>query len=211
MIAVAIGNYIGEGFNFPRFGTLLLAMPISWSANVEQYAGRINRDFAGRKNVMIFDYIDARIPVLERMNRKRLSVYRRIGYEIRTDIQDAPVVSRSLSDGKTYAPVCLQDLLAAQKEIVFGSRKVPAFLSTITERQMNGVKIVVLTCPSSNSAEDELRQHLVDKGWGKIWGNGKIGILLLQLFPITGISNFSLIIVRTSSTASALGLMVKTR
>lgn len=51
MLAVAIGQYIGEGFNYPRLDTLLLAMPISFESNVEQYAGRLNRDYEGKKNV----------------------------------------------------------------------------------------------------------------------------------------------------------------
>ena len=53
MIVVAIGQYIGEGFNYPRLDTLLLAMPISFEGNVEQYAGRLNRDYEGKKDVII--------------------------------------------------------------------------------------------------------------------------------------------------------------
>lgn len=49
IILVAIGKYIGEGFNYPRLDTLLLAMPISWQGNVEQYAGRLNRDYRTKK------------------------------------------------------------------------------------------------------------------------------------------------------------------
>lgn len=65
LIVVAIGKYIGEGFNLPRLDTLLLAMPISWQGNVEQYAGRLNRDYDGKQDVIIFDYIDAHVPTLE--------------------------------------------------------------------------------------------------------------------------------------------------
>ena len=69
IIVVAIGQYIGEGFNYPRLDTMLMAMPISFDGNVEQYAGRLNRDYEGKKDVIIFDYIDKHIPVLERMYR----------------------------------------------------------------------------------------------------------------------------------------------
>ena len=54
MLAVAIGQYIGEGFNYPRLDTLLLAMPISFEGNVEQYAGRLNRDYEGKKGCYHF-------------------------------------------------------------------------------------------------------------------------------------------------------------
>ena len=48
VVLVAIGQYIGEGFNFPRLDTMMLAMPISWQGNVEQYAGRLHRDYEGK-------------------------------------------------------------------------------------------------------------------------------------------------------------------
>ena len=34
VVLVAIGQYIGEGFNFPRLDTMMLTMPISWQGNV---------------------------------------------------------------------------------------------------------------------------------------------------------------------------------
>ena len=89
LIVVAIGKYIGEGFNLPRLDTLLLAMPISWQGNVEQYAGRLNRDYDGKQDVIIFDYIDAHVPTLERMYHKRLRAYRQIGFEICANLQAA--------------------------------------------------------------------------------------------------------------------------
>ena len=51
-------------------------MPISWQGNVEQYAGRLNRDYDGKQDVIIFDYIDAHVPTLELMYHKRLRAYR---------------------------------------------------------------------------------------------------------------------------------------
>lgn len=48
VILVAIGQYLGEGFNFPRLDTLMLTTPIAWQGNVEQYAGRLHRSFDGK-------------------------------------------------------------------------------------------------------------------------------------------------------------------
>ena len=62
-------------------------MPISWQGNVEQYAGRLNRDYDGKQDVIIFDYIDAHVPTLERMYHKRLRAYRQIGFEICANLQ----------------------------------------------------------------------------------------------------------------------------
>ena len=44
MILVATGQKIGEGFDYPRLDTLMLAAPVSFSSRLEQYIGRLNRD-----------------------------------------------------------------------------------------------------------------------------------------------------------------------
>lgn len=82
IILVAIGQYIGEGFNYPRFDTMMLTMPISWQGNVEQYSGRLHRDYESKKDVIIYDYVDSHIKVLEKMYHKRLRTYKKIGYDI---------------------------------------------------------------------------------------------------------------------------------
>lgn len=38
MILVATGQMVGEGFNYPRLDTLIMATPISYRGIVEQYA-----------------------------------------------------------------------------------------------------------------------------------------------------------------------------
>ena len=82
VVLVAIGKYIGEGFNYPRLDTMMLAAPISWQGKVEQYAGRLHRDYEGKKEVIIYDYVDSHVRVLERMYHKRLRTYKKIGYEV---------------------------------------------------------------------------------------------------------------------------------
>jgi glycosyltransferase involved in cell wall biosynthesis len=52
VLLIAIGQYIGEGFNFPRLDTLMLATPIAWEGNVEQYAGRLHRAYAGKTEIV---------------------------------------------------------------------------------------------------------------------------------------------------------------
>ena len=79
---VATGKYIGEGFDLPRLDTLFLAMPIAWKGLLTQYAGRIHREYSGKKQVTIFDYVDASIPMLQRMYKKREKGYRAMGYQI---------------------------------------------------------------------------------------------------------------------------------
>jgi len=64
---VATGKYIGEGFDEPRLDTLFLAMPISWKGTLQQYAGRLHRLSENKNEVRIYDYVDIRVRVLEKM------------------------------------------------------------------------------------------------------------------------------------------------
>jgi superfamily II DNA or RNA helicase len=79
-VIVAIGRYVGEGFDDPRLDTLFLTMPLSWKGTLIQYAGRIQRLHPAKREVRIYDYVDRAVPVLERMFRRRLVGYRSIGY-----------------------------------------------------------------------------------------------------------------------------------
>ncbi len=82
LILIATGSLVGEGFDFPRLDTLFMATPVSFRGVVEQYAGRLNRDYAGKENVIIYDYVDNHITMFNNMYMKRLKAYKQIGYEI---------------------------------------------------------------------------------------------------------------------------------
>ena len=47
-----------------------------------QHKGRLHRSYNGKQEVLIYDYVDFRIPMLERMYHKRLSGYSAIGYTV---------------------------------------------------------------------------------------------------------------------------------
>jgi superfamily II DNA or RNA helicase len=81
-IILATGRYIGEGFDDARLDTLFLALPISWKGTIQQYAGRLHRQYDGKKEVRIYDYLDESIPMLVRMHKRRHSGYKSIGYKI---------------------------------------------------------------------------------------------------------------------------------
>jgi superfamily II DNA or RNA helicase len=87
-IVLATGRFIGEGFDDPRLDTLFQAMPISWRGTLQQYAGRLHREHAGKHEVRIYDYVDADVPTLQRMFGKRLRGYRAMGYSIADDSEE---------------------------------------------------------------------------------------------------------------------------
>jgi superfamily II DNA or RNA helicase len=95
-IILATGRYIGEGFDDARLDTLFLALPISWKGTIQQYAGRLHRQYDGKKEVRIYDYLDESVPMLIRMYKRRLSGYKSIGYEI--------IEPENTSDDKGKAP-----------------------------------------------------------------------------------------------------------
>lgn len=81
-VIVAIGRYLGEGFDDSRLDTLFLTMPIAWKGTLAQYAGRLHRLNDAKREVIIYDYADMRVPVLARMAAKRQVGYQAIGYQV---------------------------------------------------------------------------------------------------------------------------------
>jgi superfamily II DNA or RNA helicase len=81
-VIVATGRFAGEGFDDPRLDTLFLALPVSWKGTLIQYAGRLHRHLPEKTEVRIYDYVDAGVPMLEAMFRKRLRGYRAMGYSV---------------------------------------------------------------------------------------------------------------------------------
>jgi superfamily II DNA or RNA helicase len=81
-IIAATGRYLGEGFDDPQLDTLILAMPFSWKGTIVQYAGRLHREHPGKHELRVYDYIDANVPKLLRMHKKRLRGFRDFGYTL---------------------------------------------------------------------------------------------------------------------------------
>ena len=81
-VIVATGRYLGEGFDDSRLDTLFLTMPIAWKGTLAQYAGRLHRLNDAKREVIIYDYVDMRVPVLARMATKRRIGYQAIGYQV---------------------------------------------------------------------------------------------------------------------------------
>ena len=156
VIVIATGQYIGEGFNYPRLDTLMLATPISWEGNVEQYAGRLHRNYAGKNDVIIYDYVDVRLKMLDTMYTKRLKTYKRMGYSMYVP---GPLFESSQNDSFFYDADELEyalenDLLSAQQEILisspFLSKKGASWLlSFVSGIISKGIRVVVLTLSPS--------------------------------------------------------------
>lgn len=81
-VLLSTGRLIGEGFDKPILDTLFLALPISWKGTLAQYAGRLNREYPGKTEVRIHDYVDKGNKQLQGMFKKRQAGYKALGYSV---------------------------------------------------------------------------------------------------------------------------------
>ena len=80
LLIIATGQYLGEGFDCPEVDTLFLAFPVSFRGKLVQYVGRALRPHEGKTIVRVYDYVDSRVPILQRMHQRRLKTYRTLGF-----------------------------------------------------------------------------------------------------------------------------------
>jgi len=80
LIVVATGQYLGEGFDCPQLDTLFLAFPVSFKGKLIQYVGRIMREYPSKNRVLVYDYRDSQVPVLNKMYANRMKTYKTMGF-----------------------------------------------------------------------------------------------------------------------------------
>lgn len=84
-LLLASAQLVGEGFDHAPLDTLILALPISWEGTLQQYAGRLHREYAGKTDILIHDYAELDHPQLARMWEKRQRGYRAMGYQVESN------------------------------------------------------------------------------------------------------------------------------
>lgn len=158
-IIVATGKYIGEGFDYPRLDTLFLASPIAWKGTLAQYAGRLHREYPGKQDVIVYDYVDIHIPVLERMYHKRLTGYSQIGYKA-LPTKNEPNRISMIYDSETFLPVMKKDFEEAKKEILIvcpyiRKRQVNHVLEWLKIPLESGAPVTIITLSAESYKEQE--------------------------------------------------------
>ncbi|WP_296879637.1 DEAD/DEAH box helicase family protein, partial [Thomasclavelia sp.] len=168
IILVAIDKYIGEGFNYPRLDTLMLTTAFKYDGNVEQYAGRLHRDYEDKQNVIIYDYVDSHIRYFEKMYRNRLKAYKKMGYQIMSyDLKYQDRID-AIYTQEDYFEVLYHDLNSAQNEIIISSpgiskKKIQQYLQIFKPIQERGVKIYIITLKPevySNNFKDSIENQI---------------------------------------------------
>ena len=160
LVIVATGKYIGEGFDYPRLDTLFLALPISWKGLLTQYAGRLHREYEGKKDVHIYDYIDIHEPICDSMYRKRLKGYAAIGYKTINTAQptlfdhindiSSSIAENQIFNGSTFFRPYTSDLTKAKRSIVISSPKLyrteqNPLVTLLKELVHQGIEILITT------------------------------------------------------------------
>ena len=174
LVIVATGKYIGEGFDYPRLDTLFLALPISWKGLLTQYAGRLHREYEGKKDVRIYDYIDIHEPICDSMYRKRLKGYAAIGYKTINTAQptlfdhindiSSSIAENQIFNGSTFYRPYTSDLTKAKRSIVISSPKLyrteqNPLVTLLKELAQQGIEILITT-----AAENEQTIFIQSKG-----------------------------------------------
>lgn len=158
---VATGKYVGEGFDYPRLDTLFLALPVSWKGVIVQYAGRLHREYLGKKEVRIYDYIDIRVPMCDVMYKRRLRGYASVGYQIKSN-EPMNLFNESHSvifNGHTYQGKFFNDLFQAKHSVVISATKLwfskhSSVLDILKDLLARGVEVITVI---KNNLEKEER------------------------------------------------------
>ena len=160
LVIVATGKYVGEGFDYPRLDTLFLALPVSWKGIVAQYAGRLHREYPGKKEVRVYDYIDIRVPMCDVMYKRRLRGYASVGYQIKSNApMDLFNENHSvIFNGHTYQSEFFKDLFRAKHSVVISATKLwlakhSLVLDILKDLSVRGIEVV--TFVKSNSEKEE--------------------------------------------------------
>ncbi len=159
---ISTGKFIGEGFDEPRLDTLFLAMPVAWKGTVHQYAGRLHRPWKNKDEVMIYDYVDVHVPVLEKMYGKRLKGYAAIGYSAKVEnIVDSP--RDIIFDNHSFQPVYLRDMAQARQEILIvtpfvTARRVAQMMASFAPLVAVKLPITVVTRPATTFPPQQQEQ-----------------------------------------------------
>lgn len=165
LILIATGQKIGEGFDYPRLDTLMLAAPVATPGILEQYVGRLNRDYEGKDDVIVYDYVDSHVRYFDNMYSKRLKTYRKIGFQVVSDNAKPKQAANAIYDSDNYADVFERDIVEANRRIIVASpeitrEKVDRFISLAKSRQLAGVEVTVITTECGNKLFDSPDFHM---------------------------------------------------
>lgn len=168
-VIISTGRFLGEGTDIPYLDTLIVAAPVSWKGLISQYVGRISREYEGKDEILIYDYVDILIPPFALMYNKRLKAYRALGYIIKSGENPGSVTAKSFFSEDDIYPVLYTLIRKAEKSIIISSPHLE--LNYGTEKIINnlgeaaggggGIKVEVRT---SDNPHDNALSFIRNRG-----------------------------------------------
>ena len=162
---VATTSYLGEGFDLPQLEALFLGTPIAWDGSVVQQSGRLHREYEGKTLAIVYDYVDATIPVLDRMYKKRLKTYASLAYELAASEDDEVSAAGSFVDAARYRTLFKADCDKATRSIAlqvpYVSEKCLQTLVPVLEGAVS--RGVALTCAIYHSGRKPFEDDRLER------------------------------------------------
>ena len=133
----------------------------------------MHRDFEGKENVIIYDYVDVHVKMLERMYQKRLSAYAAMGYTVYAPTgNDGANVIYTVRD---YQETYWQDFQMATSRICTCSprlshRRVWELIKKLKQDKRSQIEYIILTLttgkysPQQQVAVEKMKKAMREAG-----------------------------------------------
>lgn len=164
---VGTGAFIGEGVDLPQLTALMLASPYSWEGVITQYSGRLHREAEGKDDVVVYDYVDTSVPMLERMYKRRLKTYAKLGYEI-VETAETQEPGARIIDADAWCGQLLSDLSQADRCVVISAPYANAKMvkSLVPELQATigrGVEVRIILRKARSEGARERQARVIEE------------------------------------------------
>lgn len=159
-VILATGKYIGEGFDLPSLNTLFITMPFKWEGMLAQYVGRLHRTMENKTEVVVYDYVDLKIPMFSKMFSKRLRAYKKHNYILNNDLFENDTV---LFNKHSYKGKLLEDIRCAQKEILLLVNNFDIFTLSSILLEMDGLNVRIISTLDFSELNIDVSRVVIEK------------------------------------------------
>lgn len=151
-IIISTGSFLGEGFDLGSLNTLFITMPFKFSGKLQQQTGRIHREYEGKNQVVVYDYVDIKIGKLAHQFQIRLKQYKKEEYSI-IDENDKPELLYNYSN---YSSQLYDDISNAKNVYLLFNYYKEERLNKLLELNAN---IEIITDEEINSNVKIIKEH----------------------------------------------------
>lgn len=178
-VVIATGKFVGEGFDLHQLEAIFFCLPFSWKGSTQQYLGRLQRNVADKRELRIYDYIDASVNMLTKMYYKRQREYIKLGYQLAEDEQTHRNQTQ-LYNGKNYLSTLLKDSQQTTHIYLSVTHFSQALVNQLESLSLKGKTITVIC---RHPIKPNGLSHLKAQAYIKRLKELKIQCILVQINP----------------------------